>query len=234
MNKNSITDQKTVNSLVSKAIKSDKENEISVKTALIHALKLAASNVGRFEAFNDLFNGVSAGTAENIRMYMVNLLRETGIEVTNENGQTRKTGFFRFNKTKGWHHPADKPDAYVQHRKVIDEMPVEAMMKIHLGRTREEVERNAEFSLSDFEDRISRAIKFGLQNNLINSATADRFNGLISEAKRIKPEEIDAENARKLENLQKQAARFGLDLVKTNDGAKPVAQEDNTPAAKAA
>lgn len=217
---NSIVNQSEVNKLVANAIKHDLLNETVVKTALIHAIKLAASEIGRFDALNDLWKGVSAGTMENIRMYMVNLLRETGIEYMADNGKIRKVGFYNFNKTKLWNHPDAKTESYKQHRAIIDAMPIDDMMKIELGRVKTKVESDAsEIGLVDFELRIARAIKYGLDNNLINSATANRFNDLIGEASRVDPEAIAKEAMQKIENMQKQAAKAGFILVKSGEPA---------------
>ena len=213
----SAINQKQVSVLVQNAIKSDLNNENTVKEALAYAIKLAAGEIGRFEELNDLWKGVSAGTMENIRQYMINLLRKTGVSYVAENGKTRVIGFFKFNRAKLWHHLEEKGENYRLHRDKINAMTIEELMAIPLGREKAETEKQAEtVGLEAFELRIARAIKFGLENDLINTATANEFNKLINAASRVDPAALEAEKTRKLMAMQKAAEKAGFKLVKTD------------------
>lgn len=233
---NSKRTQATVTALVNAAIKSDLNNEKAVKEALAEAILLAADNdIGRFEPLNLLFRGVSNGTADNIRLYMVNLVDKTGIEVTNEAGRTRKIGFFTYSRTNGFAHVAEKTDATKEHRAIVAAMSVEQLMEIPLGRAnRESIERSMEVSLEAFETKIAAAINWGIKNKVLTPAKVEQYNKLLDETKRVDPRAIEKAEQERFERMAEQASKRGFKLVPVNEETKAGKVETVQSNAKAA
>lgn len=216
--KNDFRNQKFVSGLVATAIKSAMTAEQDVKIALANCIKMAAdNNVGRFNEMNKLWTDVPNGMRENIRLWFVNLIRETGVTVTGENGKERLVGFFKFNKEKLWHHPEQKTDVTKEHRAKIEAMSIEDLMEIPLGPvSRDTVEEQAEKGLEDFEAAISRILKTYTANNVLTPAMVERFNGLLSETKRVDIKAIEAAKKKQVENAMKVLERNKV-ASSTND-----------------
>lgn len=221
--KNDHLNQKYVDGLVATAIRSSVIADNDVKMALAFSIKMAASEVGRFEPLNRLFQGVPNGMAENIRQFFVNMVRHTGITVKGENGQERKVGFFKFSaKDRAFSHPKAKTDETKAHREIIDAMSIEDLMAFVLGpEKRETVEQKLEKDLEDFEQAIARTVKRFFNEGVITQAMVDRFNGLLTESQRVDVAQLqkaeDEKIARALKTLQNAGHVVRLDDKKVSE-----------------
>lgn len=217
MEKFDLTSQKAVETVVDDAIKADLGNAKSVARAVAIALLHAAGEAGRFEPFNRLFNGVSVGTMGAIRLYMGNLTKLTGIETVNENGQKIFVRFFNYSQSKGFFHPPVKTDEMKAHRAKIAEMSVEKLCEIPLGAMSAQNERRQmEYDLTAFEDKISKAIKFGLTNDIISTASAEQFNKLLSASMRVDPKVLVEEKQKREAEFDALAAKRGYVRIQDN------------------
>lgn len=212
--KNDFRNQGYVTELVANAITKSSDAEQAVKLALANCVKMAAdSNLGRFNSLNELWNGVPNGMRESIRLWFVNLLNVTGVEVIAENGNSRRVSFYRFTKEKLWHHPETKTDETRAHRAKIEAMSVEELMEIPLGPVkRETTDRKTEKDFEGFEKAISRTIKSFFEAGAISETTVARFNSLLSEASHVNPSSIRDEQQKRLEQAEKQAERLRKSL----------------------
>lgn len=218
--------QVAVEKLVDDAIKHDLNNEKVVKNALTHSILLAAGDIGRFDALNRLFRGVSNSTAEGIRLFMVNLIEDTGIKVHDAETDKEKTiVFYTFTKKDGYNHVSKdkRGEIHKEHRAKVAAMSIDTLMAIPLGaRKRETIDNLAEFTFQQFETRMGSLLKKAVSEGAINNAQFEQFNKLLSAGNRVDMEAVKEAEDKRIESARKFLEKQGLSVIATKEETSKV------------
>lgn len=209
--------QKTVETSIDAAIKSDNANGDIVKKAMAQAILFAAGTVGRVQPLNRLMANVTLSTREGCRQFYVNMTRVYGIEFVDEKtGNKRIAGFLEYSPSKKEFSHSSKPLAK-QARDNIAKLSVDDLMHIVLGSMERDNSNNVErdgLDLDGFEKGVERLLKQAIKSGAIGSGVAGEFNKLISAARRVDAVKVQKETEEQADKLIKKAEMLKANAAK--------------------